>query len=110
MLFTAINFGGKVFADDPTILDISSFSDDIVTIGNDKASITMNTSNGAIVITGRTLNIKGNEYVSGSLIETNIQSTKTSIGDGDGLGNSTSIVIDDFMGTIDLNETGNIEQ
>ena len=109
LAFTAINFGGKVFADDPTILDFSSATaEGEITIGNEHASIVI-APNGHITIKNlRGLTVTGFEEntFSGDVV---VNSGKVAIGDAEGNANHTLIVLDDQMGTVDINAPGNIE-
>jgi hypothetical protein len=109
MAFTAVNFGDKVFADDPTILDFSSATaEGEITIGNENASIVI-APNGHITIKNlRGLTVTGveaNTY-SGDVL---VNSDKIALGDVDGNFNQTRVVLDDEMGTVDINAPGNIE-
>jgi autotransporter-associated beta strand protein len=109
MAFTAINFGGRAFADNPTILDFSSATaEGEITIGNENASINI-APNGLITIkTLRGVTVTGvqeNTYAGDVLIN----SGKIALGDVDGNGNQTRIVLDDSLGLVDINAPGNIE-
>src|SRR6476620_1397879 len=80
-IFTVINFTRPVKADPPTILDYSSISDGVITIGDSQAKIELDTNTHTATITARKLHVNGID--TGGQVETIIKSQHFAAGDVD---------------------------
>lgn len=99
LAFTLINFGIRVKATDPTILDISSFDGDVVTIGNSDCNIQLDLAANLSTLKCRKLHVVGID-ANGMQAETQIDSQKITVGDVDNEFTHTLVDIDGLNGVV----------
>ena len=100
LIFTFVNFSNKVQATDPTILDVSSVSGSVITIGDANTNIKMNTSTGVIELTGKSFYVRGDGSTNGNMNDIMLYGSYVGIGDVDGNGNDVSLLVKDEVETI----------
>lgn len=94
-IFTVINFGFKTEAQSESLLDYSSVSNGIITIGNENVYITLNTNNNQVEIEGENLFVYGNDNTNGSMYQIYLDASLTKFGDLSPGGNGTLLSISD---------------
>jgi hypothetical protein len=95
LIFTFVNFSNKVQATDPTILDVSSVSGSVITIGDTNTNIKLNTSTGVIELTGKSFYVNGDGSTNGNMNDIILNGSYVGIGDVNSNGNEVSILVKD---------------
>lgn len=95
LMFTFINFSSKVQATDPTILDVSSVSGSVITIGDTDTNIKLNTSTGVIELTGKAFYVNGDSSTNGNMNEIMLNGTYIGLGDNNNNGNEVTLRVKD---------------
>lgn len=105
-VFTIINFSRPVKADPPTILDYSTVTDGVITIGDSQCQIELDTNTHAATIKARSLNVIGID-TDGRQTATVIKTRHFAVGDVDTALYGEQFVTDSTAGTATVNSPGN---
>lgn len=100
LIFTFVNFSSKVQATDPTILDVSSVSGSVITIGDTDTNIKLDTSSGVIELTGKGFVVRGDGSTNGNMNDIMLKGSYIGIGDVNSNGNGVFMLFKDEVETI----------
>jgi hypothetical protein len=103
LVFTAINYNEKARATDPTILDYSTVSNGLITIGDAENNIQIDTTDGCIMIRGVNLMVSGNNTTNGDMRQIYLSGRLAKLGSLSSNGQGTMLSVNDEEGEITAN-------
>lgn len=102
------NLPSMVKADPPTILDYSSVTDNVITVGDSECKIELDMSTHVATVTARKLHVNGID-AGGQQVETLINTQHFAAGDYDSNLYGESFTTDGSTGTAVVNSPGNTQ-